>query len=301
MTLSLSLREPWSRNTNESMRHSMSGAQYEPDSVTAIFEPGEALEHARPQEEPHGPRRPPHRLGRVEPEHAGHCAVVVVRGGPGVRVHRQLELLAQRPDRVVAVVRVRRVLAPLRGDDDPAPQARLVRPGDLLDRAVDVGEDRGHDQAGAPLRACRAQLGRPAVVRPGAREHELGIGVGVDREAGAERRAHLAGDRVGAGEHHFTGDAVGRQLLVALGGVPAAAQPDLVQALAVLRPRRTTPPGTRRSPANTSSSVPKCARRISISSASRARQLVVELLAVLRVEDTAGSSASRDRRGSRRR
>ena len=109
-----------------------------------------------------------------------------------------------------------------------------MRARDLGDRAVDVTEDRRHDETGASLRALRAQLGRPAVVRARTREHELGIGGAVDGEAGTERRAHLAGDRVGAGEDDLTGHAVGRQLLVALLGVPPAAQTDLVEAVAVL-------------------------------------------------------------------
>ena len=109
-----------------------------------------------------------------------------------------------------------------------------MRARDLGDRAVDVAEDRRHDEAGASLRALGAQLGGPAVVRARAREHELGIGGAVDGEAGAERRAHLAGDRVGTGEHDLAGHAVGRQLLVALLGVPPAAQTDLVEAVAVL-------------------------------------------------------------------
>ena len=68
----------------------------------------------------------------------------------------------------------------------------------------------------------------------GAGEHELGIRGGVDGEARAERRAHLAGHRVGAREHDLAGHAVGRELLVALLGVPPAAHPELVEAVAVL-------------------------------------------------------------------
>ena len=150
-----------------------------------------------------------------------------------MRVHREVERLAQLPDRVVLVVGVRRVLTPLRGDDDAAPQPFAVRARDLGDGAVDVAEDRRHDQTGASLRTLPAQLGGPAVVRARTREHELGVGGAVDGEAGAERRAHLAGDRVGTGEHDLAGHAVGRELLVALLGVPAAAQPELVEAVAV--------------------------------------------------------------------
>ena len=107
------------------------------------------------------------------------------------------------------------------------------RARDLRHRAVEVAEDRRDDEAGSPLRAVLAQLGRPPVVGPRAGEHPLGVGGGIDGEAGAERRAHAAGDRVGTGEHHLAGDTVGRQLLVALLGVPPAAQADLVEAVAV--------------------------------------------------------------------
>ncbi len=202
--------------------------------MTAILSPGKRSNTPDQQQEPQRSRRPPHRLARVQPEHAGHRAVVGVRGRTRVRVHGEVERLAQLPDRVVPVVGVRRVLTPLRRDDHAAPQAFAVRARDLGDGAVDVAEDRRHDQTGAPLRTLTAELRRPPVVRPRAGEHEHGIGGAVDGEAGAERRAHLAGDRVGTREHDLAGHAVGRQLLVALLGVPAAAQPDLVEAVAVL-------------------------------------------------------------------
>src|SRR5262249_41197178 len=134
----------------------------------------------------------------------------------------------------VLVVRVRRVPTPLRGDDHTTPQAFAVRARDLGDRAVDVTEDGGHDQAGAPLWALRAELGGPAVVRARTREDELGVGGGPDGEAGTEGRPHLAGAGVGTREPDLTGHAVGRELLVAALGVPPTAHADLVEALAVL-------------------------------------------------------------------
>ena len=79
-----------------------------------------------------------------------------------------------------------------------------------------------------------AQLGEPAVVGLGAREHEVGRDFGVEHEAGAERRAHAAAGGVGAGEDHLAGDAVVVELLVALRGVPAAAEATLVEALLAL-------------------------------------------------------------------
>ena len=63
-----------------------------------------------------------------------------------------------------------------------------------------------------------------------AREGELGVGDGARREPGAERRRLHAGDGVGVGEHDLGRDAVGVELLVALVGVPGAAQALLVVA-----------------------------------------------------------------------
>jgi hypothetical protein len=79
-----------------------------------------------------------------------------------------------------------------------------------------------------------AQLGRPPVVGAGAGEEVLGVAGGDGDEPGAERRAHRAGGGVGPGEHHLGGDAVVVELLVADGGVPPAAQADLVEAVALL-------------------------------------------------------------------
>ena len=83
----------------------------------------------------------------------------------------------------------------------------------------------------AALGRVLAELRKPAVVGLGAREHEVGRHLGVEHEAGAERRAHAASGGVGPGEDHLGGDAVVVELLVTLGGVPAAAQPALVEAL----------------------------------------------------------------------
>ncbi len=105
---------------------------------------------------------------------------------------------------------------------------------DLGDRAVEVPEDRSHDQPGASLGALGADLGRPAVVRTRAREQVLGVHRGDGIESGSERRAHGAGGGVGTGEHDLGGHAVVVELLVALGGVPRAAHPDLVEAVALL-------------------------------------------------------------------
>ena len=70
-------------------------------------------------------------------------------------------------------------------------------------------------------------------MRARARERELGIFDHAGRQAGAERRRLHAGDRVGVGEDHLGGDAVGVHLLVALLGVERAAEPFLVVGLPV--------------------------------------------------------------------
>ena len=85
-------------------------------------------------------------------------------------MHRHVQLFADGPHRVVDVVRVRRVVAPLRRDEHAAVQAGVVRAPDLGDRAGDVAEDRRDREALAPLGRVRAQLGAPAVVRACARE-----------------------------------------------------------------------------------------------------------------------------------
>ena len=90
--------------------------------------------------------------------------------------------------------------------------------------AVDVVADRHEADAGAPLRARRAQVDEEAVVRAGARERELGVLDRPGRQAGAERRRLHPGDRVGVREDHLGRDAVGVHLLVALLGVERAAQ-----------------------------------------------------------------------------
>ena len=119
-----------------------------------------------------------------------------------------------------------------------------------------------------------------------AREHQLGVGGAVDGETGAEGRAHLAGDRVGPGEHDLAGHAVGRQLLVALLGVPAAAQPELVQAVAVFV--LAEPLLLERFAAREHVVVGAEALAAHLLHERVARgELVVELLAVLRIEELA--------------
>ena len=89
--------------------------------------------------------------------------------------------------------------------------------------------------AGPALGAVGAQLGQPAVVGPGARPSAARIGVSpLGAEAGAERRRRAGGHRVGVGEDHLAGHAVGVELLVAPRRVPAAAQALLVLALPLL-------------------------------------------------------------------
>ncbi len=76
-----------------------------------------------------------------------------------------------------------------------------------------------------------AQLRAPPVVGARTGQQQLRIELGADHEAGAERRAHAARCRVGAGEHHLGSHAVVVELLVALRRVPPAAQPAFVQTL----------------------------------------------------------------------
>ena len=70
-------------------------------------------------------------------------------------------------------------------------------------------------------------------MRTGAGKRELGIFDHPRRQPGAERRRLHAGDRVGVGEDHLGGDAVGVHLLVALLGVERAPQPFFVLGLPV--------------------------------------------------------------------
>ena len=116
------------------------------------------------------------------------------------------------------------MVVPHRRDQDPAAHAVLRGPLDLGDGPVDVVGDRDERHAGASFRAVRAQLDEEPVVRTRARERELGVRDLGGRQARAERRRRTAGDRVGVREHHLARDAVGVELLVALGRVERAAQ-----------------------------------------------------------------------------
>ncbi len=99
-------------------------------------------------------------------------------------------------------------------------------------RSSRIGSDDQTRPAGPGSRL--AQLRGPPVVRAGAGEQVLRA-VGDDRvEAGAERRAHGAGHRVGAGEHDLGGHPVAVELAVARRGVPTTAQADLVEAVALV-------------------------------------------------------------------
>ncbi len=109
-----------------------------------------------------------------------------------------------------------------------------MRSPDLRDRAVEIVEDGCDHEARAPLGAVAAQLCRPPVERARAGEQVVGAAGGHGVESGAERRAHRARDRIGPGEHHLGGHAVAIELPVAGGGVPAAAQTELVEAVALV-------------------------------------------------------------------
>ena len=135
----------------------------------------------------------------------------------------------------------------------------------------------------APLRARLAQLGRPSVVRASAREEVRGTPRRDRVEPGAEGCEVRAGGRVGTREHHFAGDAVVVELLVACCRVPATAQADLVQAVALVvlaEPLllELVVTGERVEPGGGASRVDE---RLALG------ELVVELGAVLRVEEVA--------------
>ena len=104
-----------------------------------------------------------------------------------------------------------------------------------------------------------------------------------------------AGGGVGTGEHDLGGHAVVVELLVARGGVPAAAQADLVQAVALVV---LAEPLLLELVVADEVDVPAAARRSSMSALALG-ELVVELVAVLRVEEVAVRPASSGPRGSR--
>jgi hypothetical protein len=126
------------------------------------------------------------------------------------------------------------VAVPPRRDDHATGETLGVRAPDLGDGALEVVEDRGDDQPGAPLRARGAELRGPPVVRTRAGEEVLGAAGDDGVEPGAERGTHRARHRVGAGEDDLGGDAVAIELTIARRGVPAPAEPDLVEAVAVV-------------------------------------------------------------------
>jgi len=183
---------------------------------------GEALEHPRPQEEPQRPGRPEANFGGVN---ADVWAVGRLVGHAGVHVHRHLQLLTYRPDRVVHRVVIGLVWLPHRRDEDAAPQSRGVGPPDLGDRLLHPGDNRHQRHPGPALGAGGAQLGQPAVVGRGPGQQQIGRGVGVGAQPRPEGCRGAGGDRVGVGEDHLAHHPVVGQLGVAPLGVPAAPQP----------------------------------------------------------------------------
>ena len=143
-------------------------------------------------------------------------------------MHRHGQLLAHRPHGVVARMVIGLVRLPHRRDQDAAAQTRLADPSDLGDRRVDVDHDRHDRHTGPALGALVAQLGQPPVVRPSTGEQQVGRCVAADAEAGAERCRRATRDRVGIREDDLADHAVGLELLVATGRIPAALQSFLV-------------------------------------------------------------------------
>ena len=172
-------------------------------------------------------------------------------------------------------------VAPLRGDEHAAVQARLVRAPDLVDRAVDVAEDRarprgpcaargsastarrtsgcrrGRPRARARDRGRRRSPGRRRTARPCSRWRRRGRGRSPRRRRRRCRAPCRAWARPSRSAAH-----------------PRAGSP---------RPPRgrTTPPGTRRR--RPSSNGPRCSR-ICARSALALDERLVERVAVLRVE-----------------
>ena len=106
---------------------------------------------------------------------------------------------------------------------------------DLRDRAVEVTEDRRHDQAGAALGAVLAAdsaAQRLYARAPASRCSGSVVATGLNPAPNGAPMVPVAAS--GPGNIDLAGDAVVVELLVALGGVPRAAHADLVEAVAVL-------------------------------------------------------------------
>ena len=183
-----------------------------------------ALEDAAPDEHGQGPGRPPACLAGVDPEHARAQPDV---GGPGtrVRVHHQLELLGQRPQRLVVGIVVRRTLEPAGGDEDPGVALFLGLADDVSTVSMS-GMMAG--TTATPMRRCGSWLTKsdshrlwarlprppPASVLSPARPVPNGDG-------GDPARA----EHVGVGEQHLAGHALRVQHALRVAESKAAVRP----------------------------------------------------------------------------
>jgi hypothetical protein len=182
-------------------------------------QPGEALEHARPQRKPQGSGPPPAHPGYID---AQMSAVLLLRRGTGVGVYRHLQVLASGPDLVVATVVIGRVADPARWDQDPAPQSGLCRSSDLGYRRIDIRQYRHDRDAGPPLGAVATQLGQPTVVGPRPGHCAPRVEIAQLAQAGPKRGPGDPGHGVGVGEDHLADHPVTVELFVPQSYIPSA-------------------------------------------------------------------------------
>ena len=150
-----------------------------------VLEVGELVELARQEQLPQRPMGPEGDLEHV----LRHVLVVGLAVGlTGVGVHDQAGLGTGRPHRVVALVAVRRMVVPHRGDHDPLDAWLPGQALDLLHRLVDTMGDRHQRHTGTARRVGCAELDEPAVVGPGARPRETRVGDHAGAEPRTERR-----------------------------------------------------------------------------------------------------------------
>ncbi|CAB4809689.1 unannotated protein [freshwater metagenome] len=179
-----------------------------------------ALKHARPQHEPHRTRWPPGDLGDID---AKKVAVLFARSRTRVSNNRHVVFLAQGPNRVIATIVIRRLVAPTRRDHDGS-EAVLLRPLDFGKRVFNRTGDRNKRNATTTIRVCRAQVGKPTVMGLGTGKTKFGIEIAGKTETSTERNGSAAFDRVGIGIHNLGSDTVTIESLITLDGIPATSE-----------------------------------------------------------------------------
>ena len=123
-------------------------------------------------------------------------------------VNRHLQVLAGGPNRVVAPLVIARAFVPHGGNEDAAPQPRFPSSCNLGHRGVHVVDDRHNRHPGPPLGTVVAQIGQPPVMGPSPGQQQLGVFGERHSQTGPERCRSAAGDRIGIGEYHLSGDAI---------------------------------------------------------------------------------------------